>query len=425
MPLLLLPWRAALLWWLSVAPWAGPLEARVSGDLRGYAAAGLLFFALLAALVVRRIETAGKRDPIALSLIAGAACSLVAAAVLPRGTVGLSIATLVVAPFVWAALWLGGRRWLPGSRAPVAFLVCAAAISWVLGGGRALSRERQWREAVDASPRWTVAHHALLSLAEGRGAPERERAVLAEACLAQCPTDARCARYVAVAKERAGDCVLALDAARVALRANANDRALLALASRCVRLGTRTDDETLALARRALSAAPADESARVTVATVLERRGDTAGALAVLRDGPPLQGADAVLLLARTALAARDEVVARAALERRLASASEDVEARYLLGGIEHREGHFNRARENYLRALAADPTHFFARYNLARLLLSAGVLQEALRHAQRLLEQNARDPRVRDLARDIQGQIAASEAAVAGPSDGGVSRDQ
>lgn len=79
-------------------------------------------------------------------------------------------------------------------------------------------------------------------------------------------------------------------------------------------------------------------------------------------------------------------------------------------GWVEHRGGHFNAARDNYLRALQYDPAHFSARFNLARLLLSAGVVQEALHHAQRLLEQNARDPRVRQLARDIQSQMAIAE---------------
>ena len=101
MPLLLLPWRGALVVWLSLAPWAAPLEARASGDPRGYAAAGLLFFALVAALIVRRVETHGRGDRVALALTGGSPLPLAPAALLPRAPVALSTAAGLVPPLRW------------------------------------------------------------------------------------------------------------------------------------------------------------------------------------------------------------------------------------------------------------------------------------------------------------------------------------
>jgi tetratricopeptide (TPR) repeat protein len=387
----------------------------MSADPRGYAATGLLFFALVAAFVVRRFETEGRGDRVALALTGAAVVGLGAAAALPRGTVGLATAAIVVAPFTWGALVLLGRRWLPESRAPLAFLLSAAVISWALGGARVGSRESQWGEVASLSPGWAEAHHARIALAEASGSTQ-EIESRGEACHRVLPEDGLCARIVAVKAERAGDCARAIDAARVGLRARPRDGALLALSARCVRRGSRSDDEALALARSALEQSPTDEGARVALATVLSRRGAHAEAARVLREGPGVRGAEGLLLLGQSALAAEQEPVAREALERLIAREPGHAEGQYLLAAIEHRAGRFNRAREGYLRALAADRGHFFARYNLARLLLSAGVLQESLHHAQRLLEQSARDPRVRELARDIQRQIVAAT----NPNDAG-----
>lgn len=408
-PLLLLPWRATLLWLLSVAPWAAPIEARLSADPRPFAAVGLVFFALIAALVVRRVEVRGRRDGLSALLVIGSVVSVVLALVLPRATLPLALGAWAVAPFVWAALVVAVRQRTSESKAPTFFVVCVAAISWVLGASRVSNRERVWQETLAMNPRWGVAHHALLDVALARGADVRERDAIAERCLTAVVDDPRCASLAVLARSRGGDCVRALEASRVALRGTADSTVVVA-AARCVDSLRKSDDESLALARRAVSAQPRDESLRRALAALLERRGDRDGAIAALQLGGEPQSAEARLILARLSLERGDEAAARRAIDAVISGDPTNAEARFMRGWVEHRAGHFNVARENYLRALQQDPSHFSARFNLARLLLAAGVVQESLHHAQRLLEQNARDPRVRQLARDIQSQIALAE---------------
>lgn len=413
-PLLLIPWRATLLWLQSIAPWGAPLEAKLSADPRSYAAAGLIFFALLAAWIVRRVETVGRRDPVAALLALSAIVSLVASAALPRGSWPLSLGALVLAPFVWATLLVAIRKASAASRAPTFFVVCVALISWTLGAKRLTDRERVWTEIAASNDRWPIAARALLSLARARHAAPRELDALAERCHSADAADLECAALVADARAREGDCVRALDAAQSALAASPS-AALLGTVGRCIDALRKGDDASAALMRRAVVANPNDQALRRALATMQERRGERDAALATLRAGPTLTDGEAIITLARLSIERGDDAGARAALDGLLAREPAHVEGRFTRGWIEHRAGHFNAARDNYLRALQADPTHFSARFNLARMLLSAGVTAEALHHAQRLLEQNARDPRVRQLARDIQSQVAQSESPDAG----------
>jgi tetratricopeptide (TPR) repeat protein len=414
-PLLLIPWRAALLWLLSIAPWGAPLEANLFVDSRGVAAGGLIFFALVAALLVRRVELVGRRDPLSITVATTALVSLALSAGLPRGTIPLATGAVIVAPLLWGCAWIALRRWAPTSKAPGFFLLCVVLISWALGGRRVLERERVWDEVLVLDGRWAVAHHARIDLAAARNADARARDALAERCFSLCPQDVRCASLATAARVRAEDCARVIEAARVALRAS-SDRASLEAAVRCADTLARSDDESLAWARRAVAEQRSDEALRRMLAAMLERRGDRTGAFEALRAGGELRSADGVVTMARLAIERGDDAAARAAIESLLQREPAHVEARFMRAWIEHRAGRFNPARENYLRALQGDPSHFAARYNLARLLLSAGVAQEALRHAQRLLETHARDPRVRQLARDIQGAMAQADDAGAGP---------
>lgn len=410
-PLLLLPWRAALLWLLSVAPWAAPVEARLGADPRPYAAAGLLFFALIAAFVVRRFEVRGRRDAVAVWLVALCLLSFALALVLPRHTFPLAMGTLLVAPALWGALLVAIRQRTPSSNAPLFFALCVAVISWLLGASRLSTRERIWQETLAINPRWSVAHHALLELAVARGADAREQDAIAERCFTVLLGDQRCASLAVLARSREGDCVRALEAARVALRGSV-EPSVLAASARCVDSLRKSDDESLTIVRRASEVLPRDEQLRRALANTLERRGDRDGALAVLRQGGEWQSAEVQLSIARLSIERGDEATARRVIDAVIERDPTHAEARFMRGWLEHRAGHFNAARDNYLRALQQQPSHFAARFNLARLLLSAGVVQESLHHAQRLLEQDARDPRVRQLARDIQSQMALMEQA-------------
>jgi tetratricopeptide (TPR) repeat protein len=105
-------------------------------------------------------------------------------------------------------------------------------------------------------------------------------------------------------------------------------------------------------------------------------------------------GRDARLLAAKLAIL-RDDLEAAALLLTALtADDPADPTVRYNLGLIAQRRNEYNRARNEYLAALHADPRHLASRHNLALLAWEAGVKEEARHHARKLLALAPADPR-------------------------------
>ncbi|HTJ84511.1 MAG TPA: tetratricopeptide repeat protein, partial [Polyangiaceae bacterium] len=112
---------------------------------------------------------------------------------------------------------------------------------------------------------------------------------------------------------------------------------------------------------------------------------------------------DAHMVEAMVAIDQKQYDDARAILAGVLHDAPDDAEAVYDVALIEDLEGHFNPAREGYLRALKLRPSLAAARYNLALLTLRFGVMEEARHHAQAFKRDFPGDPRAADLELRLQ----------------------
>lgn len=112
---------------------------------------------------------------------------------------------------------------------------------------------------------------------------------------------------------------------------------------------------------------------------------------------------DAAMVRAMVAMDQKRYDDARPVLAGILATHPDDAEAIYDIALIEDLEGHFNPAREGYLRALKLRPGLAAARYNLALLTLRFGVLEEARHHAEKFKRDWPNDPRAAELELRIE----------------------
>lgn len=408
MPLVLVGWRSVLLLLMAIAPWGAPLEATLSTDLRVQIGLGFAALVGMLAVIARRFESRSSRDKVGWLLALAVLVSLAGALTFPIYARPLSVLSIVVAIPLWAAivLWVRERVSTSAVLRMVPIVLCCG--SWMIGGGRVLSAEPVWRSIVVQNPRWIVAHHSLLQLLEQRSAPVAERDHVALRCTELVPSDARC-RLLSVRSALARrDWERVVELTRVGLTNQSTDPVLLAAQSTALHELQRSDTQSITALRSAVAANETNAALRLNLATALQSAGRFREALEIFQTASVAQDLPTQQLLAAVAIQAEDWTAARQAVDRILAVEPENVTGRLNLGLIEQHEGHFNRAREAYLRALRADSHNFAARYNLARLVFDVGATDEALHHAQRLLELNARDQRVRLLVREIQDRVFA-----------------
>ncbi len=79
-----------------------------------------------------------------------------------------------------------------------------------------------------------------------------------------------------------------------------------------------------------------------------------------------------------------------------------NIDGRYNLALVAHRQNRYRDAREGYLAVLRLDPKHADSRYNLAVLTHAAGAKQEAQHHLRKLEQIAPKDPRVAKLKKAL-----------------------
>jgi len=252
--------------------------------------------------------------------------------------------------------------------------------------------------------------HARLALAAWRGRDEAER--LDRAVLAARPDDLHVRRQLALLLEARGEPAAAAAEWRELLRRvpgrddwrtrlafaladagrTGEARAILeevlaahedAGARVNLALVLERDGETEAAARlyrAALADDPAHQTARVDLAELLARRGELAEAERLVREGLALDDASALGWAALAGLEERsgDLAAAVTAWRRAVELDPDDARAANNLGFALERLGRRDDAAEQYRRAVAADPTYALPYFNLADLWLEAGRPEQA-----------------------------------------------
>ncbi len=150
----------------------------------------------------------------------------------------------------------------------------------------------------------------------------------------------------------------------------------------------------------ATTSTPPDPTARLHLETALqlEREGRLDEARRVAQQAIDAgMGRDALLLAAKLALLEKDADAAVRPLETILRESPDDADALYNLGLAwqQHSAPNYNKARNNYLAALRAEPRYAAARYNLVILCLEHGVMAEAQHHFDKFVEEWPKDPRL------------------------------
>lgn len=420
--------RALLVVVQSLAPWAAPLDVQPPRAANAQIAAAVLGWVGVAALVggaARWLEQARFRGLHRWMTLATALVALAVGAVLPRWEFPLGAGVWVVAPLLW--LTLGAVAFSVTRRetwfsVAAAWLVLCVATAW-LSYPRLRDRIAMWRAVVAQNPAHARGHVFLAESyrASGEAGVEFARAEIAR-CLHADPRAVECLVERARDQSRAGEHArAAADCAR-ALELDPDDRDCAVLRAVSLSRLNPLPPEALAAARRAVEVAPDDGSARVALAVVLDRGGDSSHAAEALRAALARGGGIEAQLLATT-LALRENRLddARRSAEAAVRLDPNDARAQYNVGLIAQREGHYNLARESYLRALRDDPDHYASRFNLAVLTRAAGALDESRHHLESLLRAHPGDHAAVTLLAEIERQQRdAINARVREAEDGG-----
>jgi hypothetical protein len=199
-------WKALQCLFLALAPWYASPDVAVPREpdawrLRAFA--GFVVFALMAALVARAYRPERVRSPAFVLAVSALVVSLVAGAILPRGTWPLGVSVYVLGPIVWGALLAAGWELVsPASRRALVvgwavILAATAGLAW----GRMHSRDAMWQAAIERDPSHERAWLARIEIAERehRASAVRE---LVLGCDRAVPRSSACAPRAAVIRTR-------------------------------------------------------------------------------------------------------------------------------------------------------------------------------------------------------------------------------
>ncbi len=405
--------RAAYLIAFAVAPTAVSPDPWIEGmDIIARALPILLLFGVPALfwLVARSIDTTIARAA-AIGSGVTVVVSIVVAAFFTHDAEPIARSVAAVALCTWISLALTGAtladRFLGQLRfkqTRTAGSVVVLAVGLKLLGGQANRLNdvnALWWDALSADAKHDRAFAALAAqpLAKRDFAAA---AKVASRCLGFAPTQCGCLALTArVAAEKAP----VAEARKVALAgvdACPNDaRTNAALAEIQVRAGT--PEEGLATARKALETAPNDGRLHLAAALALDGTGDTQGALVEAKKALELgAGRDAALLAGALSILLNDLDGAKALLSPLVEARKDDVDAIYNLALVADKRNDYNGARQGYLATLQVDPKFANARFNLTKLTLRFGILEEAKHHASKFMTAFPNDPRGAALVQDI-----------------------
>lgn len=416
-PLWLLGWRGLHALALALFPWAFSLDAVVPASVDGVmlrALVGWLGVAVLAALSASAVRApswgvARVTGPL---VVAGA---LVAAALLPRGAWPLGVSVWALAPLAWiTVIALASRLGGPARRTPalvgVAVLcVVSVALSW----SRVRSVDAMWRATTELAPAHARAWRALVSRASERG-DRAEAKRLLDRCVRASSASWECALDRAEMARREDDLAQLVESASAVLAVKPDHARALTLRALGLAKQSPVPPEALDASRRAVAREPHSADAHYAFALALDASGRAPEARTHVQAAITLgAGREALLLQSILALRTGDASAARANVERALRDANNDARTYYTLGLVEQQAGHYNAAREAYLRSLQLDRTGYAARYNLAALTHGAGANDEARHHLEVILRDHPNDPAATTLLRAIDGEPRMPPAAL------------
>lgn len=411
-----LPFRALQLAALTLAPSLASPEPLPPSPGRALALAGL---SVVAMIVVVAGAIGARRSVPTLEATATAIlwpCAVVActwgAATFRDESAPLARGVWYVAPFLYGAIaatlatlaaqFLGSS--FKNKRSAAVVVVLAGGLLNLQSASETLaSEDAMWRAALARTPGHPRAVEALSSeiLDDERGPAYALRT--ADACLAAAPERCACRALRAEALLRTGSYEAAADVASSAAEAGCAPAGELAVieAEALARRGRSAE----ALAR--LDASPEAPKGRKELARALAlaARGDLEQARQVAEAAALAgRGRDAELLAGTLAARLGDFNAAKGWLEPVVHADPSQADAHYWLARAAAHERAWGKAIAHLEDAARASPTHADARYELVVLLWRGGRAEEARRQARSFAAQFPLDPRVRELARTVEG---------------------
>lgn len=159
-------------------------------------------------------------------------------------------------------------------------------------------------------------------------------------------------------------------------------------------------DEAEAKLQRVIAARPASDDAAYLLATALFRRGQARDALRAFDYAARLKApsADDLKIIGLCYALLRDYEAAAINLDRALALAPDNTEARYFLGRVRFEQNDYDAAARLFGEVLRRDPRHVRAQNNLGQVLEAKGEIDEAIAAYRRAIELDTSSARPSEL---------------------------